>query len=108
MQAAEAELLSGKKRTEGLSLPDETKLQWLGFGFGRHIVLLRRDQTLGLRFDLPLALLLAQVRSLLLYFCLRVAHLPVTCKTCLLTRSRRPLRFCDFLRVSAVAASRKS
>jgi hypothetical protein len=41
--------------TRGQSLPGETELQWLGFGFGGHIVLLRRDQTLGLRFVLPLA-----------------------------------------------------
>jgi hypothetical protein len=36
-------------------LPGKTKLQWLGFGFGWHLVLLRRDQTLGLRFSIALA-----------------------------------------------------
>jgi hypothetical protein len=41
--------------TRGQSLPGKTELQWLGFGFGGHLVLLSRYQTLGLRFVLSLA-----------------------------------------------------
>jgi hypothetical protein len=100
-----------KKMTQGQSLPGETELQWLGFGFGRHPCALTPRSNAWTALRCALAHKTSpdsKLVTVFLYCCPSVAHLPVTCKTCLLTRSRRPPRFCDFLRLAAHDPSRKS
>jgi len=85
----------------------QSKLQWLGLiGQAQCALTPISNAWTALRFYLQ-PLLSAEARSMFHTAINRLPHLPITCKACLLTRSRRPLRFCDFLRLAAGEALRK-